>query len=124
MALRRKPKRRATRLEPWQDVLEPVLKVAEQLEAEGTPLAKEFAEMVRVEMSDDPSAVARSQAAADLVTRALSAAELAAAKVVYRTAAFAYSGDLTSERRLELVGLATILAARFSPFIAASNAEA
>jgi hypothetical protein len=123
MALRRKRKRGATRPGPWPDVLESVLEIAKQLAAERTPLAKEFAEMVLVYVSDDPSAVARSQAAADLVIRAPSPAELAAAKVVHRTAAFAYSGSVGVEEQLELVGRATILAARFSAFIASSNAK-
>ena len=124
MALRRKRNREATRPGPEPEPpVESLLKVAKQLESERTPLAKEFVQMVRVYWSDDPMAVARSRAAADLVIKGPSPAELAAAKVVDRTAALAYSGALSSERRLELVGFATILASRFSAFLAASNAE-
>ena len=103
---------------PWASILI----LAKGLEEKGVSLTKEFGEMILTSVSEDPSKIAPTRQAAEVMAADPSRAEDIAARMVMLTAAFAFGTEREFQEQRDLMSLVTLYAIRFEAYLAERTA--
>jgi hypothetical protein len=94
-----------------------LLRLVQDLGAQGVPLCREFAEMMLVDVAADAPELLRGGVGAQLMDEPVTEAEMTAACVVAGAAAYARDAQLDDAALFALMARATVYAARFESYL-------
>jgi|tagenome__1003787_1003787.scaffolds.fasta_scaffold19115044_2 hypothetical protein len=114
------PERRVENAAPSGDVS--LLRLVQQLGADGVPLCREFAEMMLVDIAGDADPMVSSYAAVELMSEPPTRAEDAAARLLTAVARFVRDEQLDDESLGTLLSGAARYLARFESYLAERTA--
>jgi hypothetical protein len=100
-----------------------LLRLAQELSAEGVPLCREFAEMMLVDIAGDAVPYMSSSAAAELMSEPPTRAEKTATGLLATVAMYVRDAQLDDEAIGELLGGTARYVARFESYLAERTAR-
>jgi hypothetical protein len=95
-----------------------LLRLVQQLGAEGTPLCDEFAEMIHVDAAADAPAFLRRGAAGELMDEPATGAEQTAARILCAVVVYAREAELDNDALVALMRRAARYVSRFESYVA------
>jgi hypothetical protein len=95
-----------------------LMRLVQELGAEGVPLCDEFAEMILVDVAADAPEFLRGGAAGELMDEPATEAEQTAARVLWAVVMYARKAELTDDELLALMSRAARYVSRFESYVA------
>ncbi len=95
-----------------------LMRLVQELGADGVPLCDEFAEMILVDVAADAPEYLRGGAAGELMDEPATEAELTAARILWAVVAFAREAQLDDDALRALMSRAARYVSRFESYVA------